>query len=68
MKKLFSLLVALALVLTLAACDVDSEIIYETIIEYVDVPGDTEYVEVPGADVDDICRRSWRNYYCRGYC
>ncbi len=55
MKKLFSLLAALALVITLAACSqVDPEIIYETVIEYVDVPGDTIYVEVPGEEIEVI--------------
>ncbi|QVK20053.1 hypothetical protein KHQ82_06900 [Mycoplasmatota bacterium] len=53
MKKLFSLLAALALVLTLAACNQDpQEIIKEVIKEVeVEVPGETVYVEVPGEEV-----------------
>ncbi|QVK20054.1 hypothetical protein KHQ82_06905 [Mycoplasmatota bacterium] len=53
MKKLFSLLAALALVLTLAACNQDPEEIIKEVIKEVEieVPGETVYVEVPGPEV-----------------
>ncbi|XMB66229.1 hypothetical protein RI065_07970 [Mycoplasmatota bacterium zrk1] len=52
MKKLFSLLSLLALVLSLAACTKEVEVIKEIINEVeIEVPGETVYVEVPGPEV-----------------
>jgi hypothetical protein len=46
MKKIFTLLIAISLLLTLAACTTEKLVPYEVkIIEYVDVPGPIVYVD-----------------------
>ncbi len=51
MKKSILVLLVLSVLLITGCGSVDSDVAYETVIEYVDVPGDAVYVEVPGENI-----------------